>query len=1744
MKSEETIEEKEVAAFQPEERSETPAAPAAPTWDAPARPRLLDKVLSAATGQLPKDPAERAARDAARDAAAEVFKQIARAARAAALAEKAAERASSEAARVAVTAAKAAAAAREAAQAAHAAQAALATKVAADKAAEAAAAEAARIAVERAAERAAEQVADRSVKESIAAEVARAVRLAAVKAAEAAAAEAAAKAARAAARTAAERVGERVAAEFVGAAAVEAAQREAEVAAEAAAIEAAEEAAIQAATKAAEEAATKAAEEAAQEAEKEAAVRAVRESRAKRIAEADRIARASRAAKAARAARAARAEKFAQRDMERAERVGAPIAKPIKRINAKLAIALPVVAASLIVGVMLLHGWQVKSTANGMKKRAETAYQEGKMAAAERFYTYYVHYRPEDAKAYSKLALLVADGAKMSGSNPRSQRRAFFMLEQATRQDPEDLDVRSRLVDFSMKIHRMTDAQDHLKKLIAAFPEKYDLRVKLGKCQVATEHFREAIISFQEVVGRDQSNIEAYVELANLFHDRLDDAEQANAMMMQMVTANSGSAKAYLERGRFRRKIEELEDAQKDINRALEISPEDVDVLVAAGQVSVDKEDYDTAREYLDRARDLHPDNEMVHQQLAVLNVTVGRTADAIEGLQKAMEKGSEDPHTMLSLADLQLKKGNLDAVRQTVKKMEQAGYRPEILKYFEARIQAAEGQWRDASIALQQLRTKVAGWPEFRTQVDLFLGACYEQLRLTDRQMDMYQQVLNDDATSVPARLGYASALFRNGKLDQASAEYEKLRKKIGDEDFLKLFAVRNDLFQLILTRIERLPEHERDWTELEKFIDELDKVEGIEKAQKTLMRAELLAKKGDPKKARQLVAAASRAEPKQLTLWLALAKLAAMDEGAEAGLKVLEDAVKQVGDSLAVRLTRADLAVRLEAAEAKNVLATLATNTKNLSKAEKARLWRGLGVAYYRLRDRQKAKHYWELVSDARPKDVRNLLTLFELARESGKEAEVKKATENVVEQLGPRSSESYYCQASELVWRVHKELDDKRSLTRAKQLLKNAAETRPSWHEVARLEGEIALLENNQEEAIAALGRAAELGPVSPVYLGQLVRLLYIHGRYDEARDVMARLGQREVSLTMRKLEAELSYRLGDFDQALELAEKAVTDSRNPTDFLWYGQLLARAGKFVEAEAALRKTLELDAMVSEAWPTLVALLVQNKKEDEARQLTMKAQVTLPEDRTPLVLAQCYQVLGDLGLAEQHYLSAVSYDPENLSVIRSVARFYLATGRGRQARQFLDQILKLTGRDPEKYQEQLVWARRSLARVLAAEGTWRQLQEAMKLLDRNAGDGKIGLEDLRLKAAILASRSERRSQTEAIDLFKEIRDERNEKLTPQEQFQLARLYEKTNSWTQCLDEMRQLLNREPENVGYLSAYIEMLLRRDRPTNAILPWFAKLEKLAPNTAATTVVNARLLVKNGETDKAVAMLKGLIPRPLPDKQLGQLRQVAQLLEDLKQIEAAKEMLAELAERAPAGNLVLADFLGRHQTLEDALNQCQVALDEDVPVTAVIPVISGILHSHRGKINAGQFDRVRSWFDRALEEAPNAKNIQLQLAGFHDLQDNHAEAVAVYRNFLKRPDVTDREKAIVGNNLAFFLAAGEKKGKEALEMIDESIEILGPSPELLDTRAMAHLALGKPKEAINDLREAIKDSPSGIMNFHLALAHEAAGDKNSASRALKVAQENYQLSYEEVPKIERASYQRLIGSLATAKSKEK
>ncbi len=51
--------------------------------------------------------------------------------------------------------------------------------------------------------------------------------------------------------------------------------------------------------------------------------------------------------------------------------------------------------------------------------------------------------------------------------------------------------------------------------------------------------------------------------------------------------------------------------------------------------------------------------------------------------------------------------------------------------------------------------------------------------------------------------------------------------------------------------------------------------------------------------------------------------------------------------------------------------------------------------------------------------------------------------------------------------------------------------------------------------------------------------------------------------------------------------------------------------------------------------------------------------------------------------------------------------------------------------------------------------------------------------------------------------------------------------------------------------------------------------------------------------------------------------------------------------------------------------------------------------------------------------------------------------------------------------MVYNNLVYLLALQKKDLRNALEMIDQAISVLGPSPQLRDTRALVLMAVWGP-----------------------------------------------------------------------------
>jgi len=101
-----------------------------------------------------------------------------------------------------------------------------------------------------------------------------------------------------------------------------------------------------------------------------------------------------------------------------------------------------------------------------------------------------------------------------------------------------------------------------------------------------------------------------------------------------------------------------------------------------------------------------------------------------------------------------------------------------------------------------------------------------------------------------------------------------------------------------------------------------------------------------------------------------------------------------------------------------------------------------------------------------------------------------------------------------------------------------------------------------------------------------------------------------------------------------------------------------------------------------------------------------------------------------------------------------------------------------------------------------------------------------------------------------------------------------------------------------------------------------------------------------------------------------------------------------------------------------------------------------------------------------------------------------------------------------------NNLAYVMALNGKTQKP-LELLQQAIDLLGPTTDLIDTRGYIRLARGDTAEAVADFQLAVKSgTKTGHKLFHLALALEASGDSRQAANfwreAIDLGLDEYQL----------------------------
>jgi tetratricopeptide (TPR) repeat protein len=139
-----------------------------------------------------------------------------------------------------------------------------------------------------------------------------------------------------------------------------------------------------------------------------------------------------------------------------------------------------------------------------------------------------------------------------------------------------------------------------------------------------------------------------------------------------------------------------------------------------------------------------------------------------------------------------------------------------------------------------------------------------------------------------------------------------------------------------------------------------------------------------------------------------------------------------------------------------------------------------------------------------------------------------------------------------------------------------------------------------------------RAIALDPTSAsAYLALATNQIDYDWDWDAANTWLTKAAELEPGSTeILRVRANLSWVLGNLDQAINLREQAVAlDPLRADSFLDLGYLLYLAGRYDKAQAELRKALDLSPQAPFAHFTLGLILISEGKPKEALAETEKA-------------------------------------------------------------------------------------------------------------------------------------------------------------------------------------------------------------------------------------------------------------------------------------------------------------------------------------------------------------------------------------------------------------------------------------------------------------------------------------------------------------------------------------------------------
>jgi len=1391
-------------------------------------------------------------------------------------------------------------------------------------------------------------------------------------------------------------------------------------------------------------------------------------------------------------------------------------------LNTRLLVISLVVVGILCPASYFWHEYQVRRIGRTLLGHAERAEADQKWGESTAYLYRYLQLYPDDADIRVRLA----ETYDRSAISHRRKTRAVDLYYRAIGFAPDRPELRGRLGELLVELRRYASAQEQAESLLQDLPnDPVGLRVR---AIAMFEQWRTGgTVSLEEVVAAAEAGLEhspadisLATTLADVYRDHLktpaadERAQMADAVMDRMVAADPQNGQTYLARYQYRWRYE-IEGAASDLEQAVKLQPENSDVLLAAiGQAKQDGR-FEDARRFSEDYIATASRDPRAYAALGDSHFGQQQYDEAIETWRRGLTAtGSQDVALNLRLAGalIQTEKLDdaqevLDALNKNVTRLAQQ-WSTNDLKLLQSALALLQATWHrahgDHVQAVPYLKQVAVAAPDKEDvrgditqqfQAWVLLGATYAELNQWDLAAYAYERAAAHRPSMMQARLQAGRAWAAAGQLETAIRQCEQSLQLDGHTQNVWLI-----LAQLHLQRQLQLPVEERDWLSVERALGEAE--ETLADAWEVqLLKAEFAVALGGANAREQATEFLQSAETEHADdprLWRQLVTTYDhMDRSADAE-RALARFEQHAHDPIDIHVVRANLHTRREQYDEarKVILAARARATVTQRRA--------LDHALVRLERRSGnvdavRERLFEL-ADFDSSDLEPLRQLAEHALETKNYDDARRWEKRLLDLEGEAGSHWRFYQARRLAAEASDRNDPR--LDRAMELQNIVESTRPSWPAAHVLKGIIAERQERIETAIDAYKRAIRLGETQVTVYRQLIHWLYTTKNYTEADEYLARL-KKHVPLSgdLSSLAIAVASKRDQLDRALALARQAVAS--RPDDAVarvWLGQMLLVAGHADEAEVVLQQAVQKSPHDVQTWVGLLSFYERVARHDAARDTLARLEqnIELPKVDRLYVLAQGYQLVGDVPMAERRFREAMQLAPDRVDVKMRLADLLVRKDTA-QTEKLLRGVLSVSPTNGE--------ARRKLAVVLAIGGGQGKWQEAEQLLQYAGSDNSTSFADLRLQAKLLARRGWSEDRKKARQLLETL-VRTPQHVLPRDRVLLAQLYEAEGKTQAARSQYTALVGRAGANPSHMMRYADFLLRQGDLDSAA-SWLDRLVRETRASLKVVELRARWLVASGRVAEVKPQVESFAERHLQSlKPAGVERRefllnVANLFAKIEH-NAAGHWYRKAAREYAETYGHLARFLAKHGESNEAIDLCVNAIQRNRTPQAAA-VLGEVLLIGGG--DTPKRAQAVSTLKSVIQENANDVNLVFMMANLHLKDGRSDEAIRL----LRKATELQPKHVLAWNNLAATLASQPGQTETALDCINRAIDEAGQNiPTLLDTKATILLELGKSQEAVELLEEAV-ESPNGSdprFYLHLSMAYEQTGSIANARTALE------------------------------------